>query len=112
VPSLLLGGVAIAAAAADLSLSSLCSTGIDRESFPYVAPFQPWLSYFGFVFLSLVILFNGYTVFLSGNWNTDDFIVGYISLPIFIVFWLGWKVILFSFLFLSSSPFRFACDLS
>ena len=66
--------------------------GIDRESFPYVAPFQPWLSYFGFAFLTLVVLFNGYTVFLSGNWNVDDFIVGYVSLPIFLVFWAGWKL--------------------
>ncbi len=73
--------------------------GIDRDSFPYIAPFQPWLSFFGFGFLSLVILFNAYTVFLTGNWDVDSFIVGYISLPIFLLFWGGWKA--------SSPPFFF-----
>ena len=66
--------------------------GIARDEFPYRAPFQPYMSYFGLVFLSLVVFFNAYTVFLAGNWNTDDFIVGYISLPIFVVFYGGWKL--------------------
>jgi len=28
--------------------------------------------------LILIIVFNGYTVFLSGNWNVSNFIVAYI----------------------------------
>lgn len=47
--------------------------GIDRRDFPYRAPFQPYLSWFGFIFFILVVLFNGFTVFLKGNWDTSTF---------------------------------------
>jgi amino acid transporter len=47
--------------------------GIDRRDFPFVAPFQPYLSWYGFIFFLIVIFFSGYTVFLEGNWNTSDF---------------------------------------
>jgi amino acid transporter len=33
--------------------------GISRDTLAYKAPFQPYLSWFGFVFVNLVILFNG-----------------------------------------------------
>lgn len=44
--------------------------GIDRRQFPYVAPFQPYASYFGLILILLVIIFNGYTLFLDGQWDT------------------------------------------
>ncbi|GHJ87443.1 hypothetical protein NliqN6_3845 [Naganishia liquefaciens] len=66
--------------------------GLNRRDFPYVAPFQPYLSWYGFIVINLIILFNGYLVFLRGNWNTTDFIVAYISLPIFVAFALFWKL--------------------
>lgn len=47
--------------------------GIDRRDFPFVAPMQPYLSWYGFIFFLIVIFFSGYTVFLEGNWNTSDF---------------------------------------
>jgi len=47
--------------------------GIDRRDFPFVAPLQPYLSWYGFIFFLIVIFFSGYTVFLEGNWNTSDF---------------------------------------
>jgi amino acid transporter len=31
-------------------------------------------------------------VFLRGNWSVADFIAAYISIAIFIVVWVGWKV--------------------
>jgi yeast amino acid transporter len=34
--------------------------GLDRNLLAYKAPFQPYLSWFGFIFINLVILFNGY----------------------------------------------------
>ena len=66
--------------------------GVDRNDFPYKAPFQPWLSMFGFVMIILIILFNGYTVFLSGNWDTTSFVIAYITIPIFVVFYAFWKI--------------------
>ncbi|GAA5834721.1 hypothetical protein JCM9279_007091 [Rhodotorula babjevae] len=66
--------------------------GISRDDFPFKAPLQPYASYFGLVAIILVIIFNGYTVFLDGNWNTGDFIVAYITLVIFAVLFVFWKL--------------------
>jgi len=67
--------------------------GIDRNTLPYKAPFQPYASYFGIFFISLIILFNGFQVFMAKSWNDHVFITSYICLPIFLVFYLFWKFI-------------------
>ncbi|KAF7985764.1 hypothetical protein HWV62_369 [Athelia sp. TMB] len=67
--------------------------GIDRNTLPYKAPFQPYASYFGIFFVTVIILFNGFQVFINGNWNVDTFITAYICLPIFVVLYVGYKVI-------------------
>jgi len=66
--------------------------GIDRDTLPYKAPFQPYASYFGIFFITLVTLFNGFEVFLAGKWNVNTFITAYICLPIFLFFYLIWKI--------------------
>ncbi|KAG9123387.1 hypothetical protein FRC07_015006 [Ceratobasidium sp. 392] len=72
---------------------ALKKQGISRDTFPYVAPFQPYASWFGTIFVFLVLLFNGFRVFLAGNWDTSSFVAAYICLPIFLVLCLGWKLI-------------------
>lgn len=52
----------------------------DLLSFADQAPLQPWLSYFGVIFLGLVVIFNGFEVFLTDSWSTSDFISAYVSL--------------------------------
>jgi amino acid transporter len=37
---------------------------------------------------SIFILVNSYEVFFK--WNTQDFLTGYINIPIFFGLWLGW----------------------
>lgn len=64
---------------------------IPRNTLPYTAPFQPYLTYFGIFFLSFVLLFAGFTVFLNGQWSTSSFVTTYICIPLFLVMWLGWK---------------------
>ncbi|KAL8286128.1 hypothetical protein RQP46_004616 [Phenoliferia psychrophenolica] len=66
--------------------------GISRDTLPYIAPFQPWASYVGLIFVTLVVIFNGYTVFLANSWSTADFIVDYISLPLFALLFVFWKL--------------------
>jgi amino acid transporter len=66
--------------------------GIDRDTLPYKAPFQPYASYFGIFFISLILFFNGFQVFLSGSWDVNTFITAYICLPIFLFFYLIWKI--------------------
>jgi amino acid transporter len=70
----------------------LAHHGIDRNTFAYKAPFQPYASYFGIFFINIIILFNGFQVFLSNSWNVNTFITAYICLPIFGVFYLFWKI--------------------
>ena len=65
--------------------------GVDRSLWPYRAPLQPYLSWFSLFFLTLVVIFNGFAVFLSGGWDINSFISAYISVPIFIVCYFGWK---------------------
>ena len=67
--------------------------GIDRDSLPYKAPFQPYASYFGIFWISVIIVFNGFSVFLSESWNIDNFITDYIGMLVFLVFYLFWKVL-------------------
>lgn len=100
----------------------LAKQGISRDSFPYKAPFQPYLSYFGvrlcfipattvltvqFISFTVVLIFNGFTVFLRGNWDTSSFFASYIGqsayvpirpeadcqgLPVFAICYVGWKI--------------------
>ncbi|KAA1137658.1 hypothetical protein PGTUg99_021368 [Puccinia graminis f. sp. tritici] len=66
--------------------------GIDRNMFVYKAPYQPWLSYFGFAMITLIVIFNGFEVFLRGEWSTSKFISAYISLLIFTLCFIWWKI--------------------
>jgi len=67
--------------------------GIDRNTLPYKAPLQPYASYFGILFITMVIFFNGFQVFLAHSWNVNNFITAYICLPIFLVFYIFWKIL-------------------
>ncbi|KAM0276729.1 hypothetical protein ACHAQH_006439 [Verticillium albo-atrum] len=65
--------------------------GIDRATLPYAAPLQPYLSWFGLFFIVLIMLTNGFTVFI--DWKTSDFFAAYISLILFAVLLVGHKAI-------------------
>jgi yeast amino acid transporter len=41
--------------------------GIDRNTLPYKAPFQPYASYISAFMLTLIIIFNDFSVFLKGE---------------------------------------------
>lgn len=69
----------------------LAYKGIDRNTLHYKAPFQPYLSYFGITMISIIIIFNGFKVFLSGSWSISKFFAAYVSLPIFVIFFVVWK---------------------
>ncbi|PHH64783.1 hypothetical protein CDD81_4045 [Ophiocordyceps australis] len=67
--------------------AALAHQGIPTSDLPYVAPLQPWLSWFGFVFTAAIVLTSGFTVFIK--WDTGDFLTSYLSLMIFVAFLLG-----------------------
>ncbi|KAF7343067.1 Amino acid permease/ SLC12A domain-containing protein [Mycena venus] len=71
----------------------LKAQGIDRSKFVYWSRFQPYLAYWAFLWSLLIILFNGWTVFIKGEWNVSDFIVAYVNLPIFAMLYGAYKIV-------------------
>ncbi|GAA6021249.1 hypothetical protein JCM10207_002588 [Rhodosporidiobolus poonsookiae] len=65
--------------------------GLNRDDFPYKAPLQPYLSYFGFIMISLIIFFSDFGVFLKDSWDTGSFLTAYIVIPWFVIMWVFWK---------------------
>lgn len=49
---------------------------------PYTHGAQPYLALWAIFWSSVIIVFNGWRVFTRGNWNTVDFVVAYINVPI------------------------------
>ncbi|BGP26980.1 hypothetical protein JCM10295v2_005942 [Rhodotorula toruloides] len=66
--------------------------GVDRSSFPWKGRWQPFTAWYGFVGSVIITLVSGFSVFLEGNWNANDFIASYIGIPIFVVPTLLWKL--------------------
>lgn len=72
-------------------MRALTARGINRQTLPYMAPLQPYLSYWGLFFNVLIILTQGFTAFIP--WDTANFFIAYISLIIFAVLFFGHKLI-------------------
>ncbi|KAK7183446.1 hypothetical protein DPSP01_010554 [Paraphaeosphaeria sporulosa] len=61
------------------------------HTLPFKTPFQPYFTYFVLGVVSILTLTNGFQVFFPSNWAVSDFLAAYITLPIFIVLYLGHK---------------------
>ncbi|KAI6084572.1 amino acid permease/ SLC12A domain-containing protein [Hypoxylon rubiginosum] len=72
-------------------MKALKARGISRRELPYTAPLQPYLTWFGLFFCILILLTNGFTVFME--WSTSDFFAAYVSLILFVVLFVGHKLI-------------------
>lgn len=72
-------------------MRALKAQGISRDTLPYKAMWQPWFSWYGIFFNVLIILTQGFTSFIP--WNTSDFFVAYTSVILFVVLYLGHKLI-------------------
>ena len=64
--------------------------GFDRKKLIYYSSLQPWLSYWGVFWITIFILINGFAVFFV--WDTSDFLVAYINIPVFAALYLGYKI--------------------
>ncbi|ROT37756.1 arginine permease [Sodiomyces alkalinus F11] len=72
-------------------MAALRAQGIDRSTLPYTAPLQPYLAWYGLFFTFLILLTNGFTVFI--DWDTSSFFASYVSLVLFVVLFVGHKLI-------------------
>lgn len=59
---------------------------------PYAPRFQQYMVWWSILVVTLVIFTNGYQVFIPRFWNVSDFIAAYITLPLFVVLWVGHKI--------------------
>lgn len=66
--------------------------GYDRSELPYRARLQPYASWFSIIVCAIVILFSGWSVFLTGNFSASGFLSSYLGIPVFFVPWIGWKL--------------------
>lgn len=67
--------------------------GIDKSTFAYYAPWQPYGAYITLFFCVLLALVKNFTVFLGGTFDYKTFITGYIGLPIFVLCYFGYKLV-------------------
>lgn len=61
------------------------------HTLPYRTPGQPYATWVIMTALILLTLTNGFQVFFPSEWNPSDFVAAYITLPIFLVLYLGHK---------------------
>ncbi|MCJ1302252.1 hypothetical protein MMC08_005055 [Hypocenomyce scalaris] len=59
---------------------------------PYKTPLQPYTTWVTLILLALLCLTNGFQVFFPGQFSAASFLAAYITLPIFIVLYLGHKI--------------------
>ncbi|KAI1119435.1 arginine transporter [Nemania sp. NC0429] len=72
-------------------MRAIRAQGISRDSLVFKAPMQPYLTVYGLFFCVLILLTNGFTVFI--RWSTSDFFTAYVSVILFIVLYVGHKAL-------------------
>ncbi|KAM7214002.1 Amino acid permease/ SLC12A domain containing protein [Rhypophila decipiens] len=70
---------------------ALKARGISRDLLPYKAFGQPYYSYYGLFWCVLITLTQGFTSFMP--WDTETFFVSYVSLIIWVVLFVGHKLV-------------------
>ena len=73
--------------------AALRAQGISRDSLPWKSRFQPYAAWYGMILCYFIAIFSGFGVFIHGHWNTSDFFAQYVSLAIFVLPAVIWKVI-------------------
>ncbi|KAJ9316338.1 hypothetical protein DTO271D3_3351 [Paecilomyces variotii] len=73
-------------------MRALKARNISRDLLPYKAMWQPFFAWYGLFFNILIILTQGFTAWIP-TFSVSDFFVAYISLILFVVLYLGHKII-------------------
>ncbi|KAI3317642.1 amino acid permease/ SLC12A domain-containing protein [Xylariaceae sp. AK1471] len=66
---------------------------ISRDSLPWAAPLQPYLTWWALFLQVLLLITGGFSTFIHGRWSTETFISSYINIPIFAILYFGFKMI-------------------
>lgn len=74
---------------------ALLAQGVDRNTLVFKSPWQPYMAYSALAYFSLIIFFNGFKVFTTTPWGSDEltsFFTAYIGIPIFFGLYIFWKL--------------------
>lgn len=72
-------------------MRALKARGIPRDILPYKATWQPYLSWYGLFFNTLIIFTQGFTAFVP-SFSVTTFFICYLSLILFVVLYVGHKI--------------------
>ncbi|KAI8631456.1 amino-acid permease inda1 [Xylariaceae sp. FL1651] len=62
------------------------------DSLPFRTPLQPYATYAVLLLVVVLTLTNGFNVFFPSQWSVSSFLAAYITIPIFLVLYLGHKI--------------------
>lgn len=68
--------------------------GIPRDELPWKGPLQPYAAWTGLVSFIVILLTGGYAVFIHGHWDTETFISAYFNIPLILVLYFGYKLVM------------------
>jgi amino acid transporter len=71
---------------------ALIAQNVDRNTLVFKSKWQPYTAWFALIYFSVIIIFNGFAVFIKGRWKVADFLTAYINMPIFALLYVFWKV--------------------
>lgn len=54
---------------------------------------QPYVNWFGLIFVTVIVCIQGYAVFLPGKWDLGTFFTYYTMIFVCILLFVGWKVV-------------------
>ena len=72
---------------------ALDAQGVDRTTLPYLSVCGKPGAYFCITFCVIIGLLNGFNVFFPGQWSVSDFLTAYIGTVLFVVLYVGHKLI-------------------
>ena len=89
-------------------MRALKAQGISRDDLPYKTRWQTYFAWYGLVFNVIILLTQGFTVFI--DFNVESFFAAYVSLLMFVVMYIGHKLITKSkFVVPSEADLRSGC---
>ena len=65
---------------------------VDRSTLVFRSPLQPFAAWYSICFFTMVILLNGWEIFLKGNFSGEKFVTTYIGIVVYFGLFAFWKL--------------------
>lgn len=67
--------------------------GITDSQRPWFRRHQNYYSLISAILYGIIVLTNGFEVFINGEWSVSDFVFAYFALALFVIALVGWKTV-------------------